>query len=235
MLAAVGLAHDLGNPPFGHQGEKAIAGWFREHSGVLTEGHSLTERMQRDFTAFEGNAQTLRIVSRLQLPHDGGSLNLTLGTLGALMKYTVGSDKTGNTASTRKFGYFVSEDVVVEDIREATGLREGVRHPLAFVMEACDDIAYSVLDVEDAVKKGLVSVADVLWSLKESATSELPKVRPNALLRVHDLAESDYNRYRRQPLSPVELNDISIRNSEFMRSNVWFTRLWMNLKRTSIL
>jgi dGTPase len=104
MLAAIGLAHDLGNPPFGHQGEKAIAGWFHDHPHILSEGNCLTPRMQRDFTAFEGNAQTLRIVSRLQLPHDTGSLNLTLGTLGALMKYTVGSEKTGNeSASTKKF------------------------------------------------------------------------------------------------------------------------------------
>jgi dGTPase len=211
MLAAVGLAHDLGNPPFGHQGEKAIGGWFRVHRQVLTEGHSLTERMQQDLLKFEGNAQTLRIVSRLQLPTDGRGLNLTLGTLGALMKYTVSSDKTSNeSASTKKFGHFVSEDAVVSEIREATGLREGVRHPLAFVMEACDDIAYSVLDVEDAVKKGLVSVADVLWSLKEGSKSELAKMQRDTLIDVHNRAESDYNLYRRQRLSPVELNDISM-------------------------
>jgi dGTPase len=154
MLAAVGLAHDLGNPPFGHQGEKAIAGWFRENRSVLTEGHSLTHRMEKDFLTFDGNPQTLRIVSRSQLPNNGHSLNLTLGTLGALMKYTVGSTKVSDySASTKKFGYFVSEDRIVDDIRDATGLIEGVRHPLAFVMEACDDIAYSILDVEDAVKR----------------------------------------------------------------------------------
>jgi dGTPase len=122
MLAAVGLAHDLGNPPFGHQGEKAIAGWFREHRHVLTEGHSLTERVQQDFLRFEGNAQTLRIVTRLQLPHDGRSLNLTLGTLGALMKYTVSSDKTSSdSSSAKKFGYFVSEDESLEMLGRLLG------------------------------------------------------------------------------------------------------------------
>jgi len=211
MLAAIGLAHDLGNPPFGHQGEKAIAGWFREHRSVLTEGHSLTDQMEQDFLTFDGNAQTLRIVSRLQLPNDGRSLNLTLGTLGALMKYTVGSTKISDDwASTKKFGYFVSEDAVVRDIREATGLSEGVRHPLAFVMEACDDIAYSILDVEDAVKKGIVSAADVLWSLKAASRAELPRPQREILINIHNKAEKDYNDYRKQQLSPVELNDISM-------------------------
>jgi dGTPase len=211
MLAAVGLAHDLGNPPFGHQGERAIARWFYENRGVLTEGDSLTRRMQQDFLAFEGNAQTLRIVSHLQLPNDGYSLNLTLGTLGALMKYTVRSDNIDKrSASTKKFGYFRSEDSVVDDIRTITGLSEGIRHPLAFIMEACDDLAYSVLDVEDAVKKALVSVADILWWLKEPSEPELPTLQQNTLMDVQSKAENDYYFFRKQKLSPPELNDIAM-------------------------
>ena len=200
MLAAVGLAHDLGNPPFGHQGERAIARWFHENREVLTEGDSLTKRMQQDFLAFEGNAQTLRIVSRLQLPNDGYSLNLTLGTLGALMKYTVGSDKVDKmSVSTKKFGYFASEDPSSMTLKCHWAARRR-KTSLAFIMEACDDLAYSVLDVEDVVKKGLVSVADVLWWLKEPSERELSATQLEALMEVQSKSENDYNRFRRQKL-----------------------------------
>jgi dGTPase len=87
---------------------------------------------------------------------DARGLNLTFGTLAALMKYTVDAshvlDKNGPVAK-RKIGFFASEKALVQKIHEETGLKEGLRHPVAYVMEACDDIAYSVVDAEDAIKK----------------------------------------------------------------------------------
>jgi len=180
ILATIGLAHDLGNPPFGHQGEAAISRWFKKNHSLFTEiGHDygsadnnagfaeVPEEQRTDFTNFEGNAQALRLVSRLQNTSGPSGLNLTAATLAALMKYPVASHQaSSSSAVTKKHGYFASERDVVEWIHKETGLSSGQRHPLTWIMEASDDIAYSVLDIEDAIKKGLVSAEDLLASLR---------------------------------------------------------------------
>ncbi len=147
LLAAIGLAHDLGNAPFGHQGEESIRSWFRSNEKkVFPEGaDELSAAMKNDFLQFDGNPQTFRLLSRLQILNDNFGLNLTYGTLAALTKYTVPSDKANKkseNASARKFGFFQSEADIVEEVRRETGLSEGLRHPLTFIMEACDDMAY---------------------------------------------------------------------------------------------
>jgi dGTPase len=181
ILATVGLAHDLGNPPFGHQGEEAIARWFVKNKHLFTETgrpyrdieekkaefEPVPEAQRTDFTKFEGNAQALRLVTRLQNTSGPSGLNLTAATLAALMKYPVASHETNDKhAVSKKYGYFASELEVVAWIRAQTGLKAGQRHPLTWIMEASDDIAYSVLDIEDAVKKGLVSAEDLLAYLR---------------------------------------------------------------------
>ena len=178
ILATVGLAHDLGNPPFGHQGEAAISRWFENHQNLFDEiGKNSKEaadefcavpiEFRTDFTKFEGNAQALRLVSRLQNTSGLAGLNLTAATLAALMKYPVASNKTEpSRASTKKYGYFASESDVAEWVQAETGLSAGQRHPLTWIMEASDDIAYSVLDIEDTIKKGLVSAEDLLAYLR---------------------------------------------------------------------
>lgn len=138
MLAAVALAHDLGNPPFGHQGEVAITQWFSEK----LKPYSDSDRARyKDFTNFDGNAQTFRLVTKLQVLTDDFGLNLTCGTLAALLKYPSLHD-TADFGGYKKFGVFESEREAVMQVWEQTGLTEGQRHPLAYIMEACDDIAY---------------------------------------------------------------------------------------------
>ena len=179
ILAVAGLGHDLGNPPFGHQGEAAIRDWFSaaatgpEQIFGSVEAPLVSTELQKDFTNFEGNAHTLRLVARLQVHPLGCGLDLTACSLAALMKYTVPSHRSGqsDSASRKKPGYFASEADVVKWVRAKTGLSEGQRHPLTWLMEACDDIAYSVLDVEDAIKKRIVSADDVFGYL--SAHSEV--------------------------------------------------------------
>jgi dGTPase len=175
IAAAAGLAHDLGNPPFGHQGEAAIQRWFKNRPGIFEVGKdviSLSEQQQQDFLFWEGNAQALRLLTRLQVAKGSFGLDLTYATLAALMKYTVpstgrGEDKGCHPAQ-KKFGYFLSDQATAENILAAVGLGPGRRHVLAYLMEACDDIAYSVIDIEDAVKKGLVSINDVLVAIENA-------------------------------------------------------------------
>jgi len=180
ILSAIGLAHDLGNPPFGHQGEEAISAWFdrRKHwifthhgpdDGAQPLEEPVAAEHRDDFLRFDGNPQTLRLVSKLQTSISKVGLNLTAATLAASLKYPIGAPlRDPDHPIRKKFGYFQSEAPLVEWIREATGLEEGQRHPLTWIMEACDDIAYSVLDVDDIMKKGIVSPIDVVSILASS-------------------------------------------------------------------
>jgi dGTPase len=164
-----GLIHDLGNPPFGHAGEDAIRSWFERHPETLDA--SLTpDQLLRDFLQFEGNAQSLRLVATLQVLADYKGLNLTFGTLSALMKYVSPSDQASKKAKNRawkKPGYFASENAVVAEIRSETGTG-AARHPICFLVEAADDIVYLAADVEDGVKKGVMSWPELETWLKDA-------------------------------------------------------------------
>jgi dGTPase len=194
LLAAVGLAHDLGNPPFGHQGEVAIQQWFIESS--------IAEQCGVDFLEFDGNAQTFRLLTRLQVLNDQYGLNLTLGTLAALIKYpsVYGSINKGGF---KKFGVFKSEAPIIKDVWANTGLSEGIRHPLAYIMEACDDIAYSIIDAEDTVKKGYASFYDLMDFLETDNPDE-------SIKEVVHVARKKNEEFKEYPLSSRELNDISM-------------------------
>lgn len=193
LLAAVGLAHDLENPPFGHQGEVAIQQWFAE---------VIKKEAEVDFLEFDGNAQTFRLLTRLQVLNDQFGLNLTLGTLAALLKYpsVYGSSSKGGF---KKFGIFRSEAHIVEEVWVQTGLVAGARHPLAYVMEACDDIAYSIIDAEDTIKKGYASFYDLVDHLESSDRND------SVIKRVLKTARERNAEFRKENLSSRELNDIS--------------------------
>jgi dGTPase len=201
MLAAIGLVHDLGNPPFGHQGEYAIQSWFKSNFEVILRGMSFEDA--RDFFEFDGNAQTVRLVTKLQILNDKFGLNLTYGTLAALIKYPVPVGGV-NKAQWKKQGYFKSEQSIVEEVWEETGLRQGVRHPLTYVMEACDDIAYSVLDAEDTVKKSLASYYDLLRYLKRECGDD------EVAALVISRSEASSSSFEKEGLSPQELNECSM-------------------------
>ncbi|WP_256213349.1 deoxyguanosinetriphosphate triphosphohydrolase family protein [Sphingobium sp. YR768] len=180
IVSAIGLSHDLGNPPFGHQGEVAIGSWFesrrswifsheREGEGANELEHQVPANLITEFVDFDGNPQTLRVMARLQTSHHQVGLDLTAATLAASLKYPVHADaRNKDRDHIKKAGYFESERNVVEWVRAQTGLQEGQRHPLTWIMEACDDIAYSVLDVDDILKKGIISPDDVLTVLKHT-------------------------------------------------------------------
>ncbi|PQO42565.1 dGTP triphosphohydrolase [Blastopirellula marina] len=192
ILATCGLIHDLGNPPFGHSGEDAIQYWFETRFPGDKLGKQLENSPQliNDFRKFEGNAQSLRLVGKLQVLADAHGLNLTYGTLSASCKYTAPSDKANSEAedySKRKPGYFASEGSLVDKIREKTGSGDA-RNPLTFLVEAADDIVYSVADVEDGIKKGILKWAELEKLLKEyvdGSCQELGQVfgRKESILR----------------------------------------------------
>ena len=163
IAATCGLIHDLGNPPFGHSGEDAIRDWFKSYFKLEDLNSLLEENEQaiKDFLHFEGNAQSLRLVSKLQVLADYHGLNLTYGTLSASCKYLAPSHQIDeNKHSFSKVGYFASEGAIVAEMRKRTGTQDS-RHPLCFIVEAADDIVYSAADVEDAVKKKVLTWDDV--------------------------------------------------------------------------
>ncbi|WP_454688298.1 deoxyguanosinetriphosphate triphosphohydrolase [Achromobacter aloeverae] len=174
IVASACLAHDIGNPPFGHAGESAIQEWFsRAPEGrefLSCSGMSAAERA--DLEAFEGNAQGFRILTRLQYPQQRGGMHLTAAMLATFAKYpgaSTAADPAGEAVSRHKFGYMQSEADLFEEVAAMTGLprRPGPvaawhRHPLAFLVEAADDICYHVMDIEDGYKAGVVSHEQLL-------------------------------------------------------------------------
>lgn len=174
ILECAGLLHDIGNPPFGHFGETVIRDWFRNNMDRLTfKGRPLTEylnpQMLNDFYNFEGNTQALRLVTKLHYLIDEHGMNLTMGLLGTIIKYPGSSleiNKGSGDIHTKKMGYYFAETEVFEEIQKTLGTN-GRRHPLAFVLEAADDIAYKTADMEDAFKKGCITYEQFLYELRK--------------------------------------------------------------------
>jgi dGTPase len=202
LLAAIGLAHDLGNPPFGHQGERAMGEWFEKV--IPVDDCCPMDSIYNDFRKFDGNSQTFRLVTKLQILNDEYGLNLTYATLASMLKYPRAS--SASAKKWKKHGFFYSEESVIKDVWEKTGLQEGLRHPFTYIMEACDDIAYSVLDAEDTVKKGLASFHDLMDFLSCVANSNNDSI----IKKVVANSKSDNDEYSQAELSPRELNDMSM-------------------------
>lgn len=171
VIASACLAHDIGNPPFGHSGEDAIRTFFNDLSGDdRNKVHGeLSDNQLRDFTFFEGNANALRILTHNFAEPEHGGYRLTYTTLASLVKYPCSSlegfnKKTGLIA-TKKSGYFDSELATYHTIAAALGIPrkagfESVyaRHPFVYLTEAADDICYRVIDLEDAHRLKIVSL-----------------------------------------------------------------------------
>ncbi len=164
ILQCAGLIHDIGNPPFGHYGEEAIRKWFQVHlQEIEYNGQKIHDvllpQMREDLYHFEGNAQALRLVTKLHFLVDENGMNLTYGLLNTIIKYPVSSlgiDKSTGNIKDKKMGYYYAEREIFEDIQAETGTR-GRRHPLTYILEAADDIAYKTADIEDAFVKGFIS------------------------------------------------------------------------------
>ncbi len=176
VVAAAALMHDIGNPPFGHAGESAISEFFLSTPIGQTIIGQLNKKERSDLSNFEGNAQGFRIVNK---PHQRG-LRLTFATLGAFSKYPRESEiSTPDTSrkSQKKYGFFQSNKNSFKEVAKTTGLIKlgqtndaaWCRHPLAFLVEAADDICYSIIDMEDGTNLGLVPFSQTRELLSDIA------------------------------------------------------------------
>ena len=171
IVAAACLAHDIGNPPFGHSGEDAISEYFKNGNGNIFEEQINDKKKWNDLIKYEGNAQGFRIITTLQNPDVQGGLRLTYATLAAFTKYpkessTIDKKEISITKKAyKKFGFFQSEKEIFKSVAEKTGLDYKndkqdylwCRHPLTFLVEAADDICYRIMDLEDGFRLGLIS------------------------------------------------------------------------------
>jgi dGTPase len=168
LVQAACLAHDIGNPPFGHAGERAIRQFFELHPEYLA-GLSGPERA--DLTGFEGNAQGFRVITALERHWFDGGMRLTAATLGTFVKYPFTADSAfGQTK--RKHGVNQAELPMMRELASHLGLVElmpdvWARHPLVYAVEAADDICYALIDLEDAVELGHLDYEEVSSLMKE--------------------------------------------------------------------
>ncbi|MCQ2547234.1 MAG: dNTP triphosphohydrolase [Clostridia bacterium] len=172
ILSTAGLLHDLGNSPFGHFGEEAIGNWFRqrfEDDGFEYKGRPvreiLSEQMKKDLIGFNGNSQTLRILSRPYRDGVSSELDVTCSVINSLMKYPTTSltmDPSGNDGRMKKMGCFLSEEDFFNSVRSECGLKNNEMYPLAFLLEASDDIGYVISDLEDVINEKVVSELELV-------------------------------------------------------------------------
>ena len=217
ILECAGLLHDIGNPPFGHFGEDSIRNWFRnnlskiEFKGTSVEDY-LNEQMKNDLYHFEGNAQALRLLTKLHYLVDKNGMHLTYALLNTLIKYPVSScgiNKHSGNIKDKKMGYYFAEQELFEDITESTGA-VNCRYPLTFLLEAADDIAYRTADIEDAVKKGFLNYSQLLEELrsevyiKKCADEQEMQSYNNAV----DMLEMKYAKAKENGIPNPELNAV---------------------------
>jgi dGTPase len=164
IVAAASVTHDIGNPPFGHSGEKAIGEYFKRGNGLKFKDQ-LSDKEYQDLIDFEGNANGFKILTETREGVSGG-LRLSYATLGAFMKYPKESlpKKPTTHIVDKKYGFFQSEKEAFLDVVDTLGLKQKsttkdvsyYRHPLAYLVEAADDICYTIIDFEDGINLGLI-------------------------------------------------------------------------------
>lgn len=227
IVAAAALAHDIGNPPFGHSGEKAIGEYF-SHGNGKRFAKKLTEKEYRDLVKFEGNANGFKILTENK-PGIPGGLRLSYATLGAFTKYPKESlphRPTPNIAD-KKFGFFQAQCEFFEEVAEDLGLIKTsgkknagfARHPLAFLVEAADDICYTIIDFEDGINLGLIDEDRALEYLiklvKDNINTQKYNQLQNTSERLAYLRALAINTLIREAVSGFVQNEEAILEGDF--------------------
>jgi dGTPase len=174
IVAAACIAHDIGNPPFGHAGEDAVRLWFQTSPVAQRILDKLSPPQQQDFLRFEGNAQGFRLLTRLQNADNRGGLQLTCATLGTFSKYPCASylpTPAPDSVSFKKFGFYQDDKSLFSEAAGRLGLKTIVsdawcRHPLTYLVEAADDICYRIIDIEDGFRLKRLSFDETLSLLQ---------------------------------------------------------------------
>lgn len=170
IVSAACLAHDMGNPPFGHSGERAISGYFAEGNGKMLEARIQVEGGRwEDFLNFEGNANAMRLLTHQFIGRRKGGFALTYSTLASIVKYPYASLFSGKKG---KFGFFQSEEETYLRIAKELGIGRNpedenkfIRYPLVYLVEAADDICYQIMDIEDACKLHILTTEEAIQLL----------------------------------------------------------------------
>lgn len=201
------LLHDIGNPPFGHFAEVAINNWmstkgieiFDEVVKISKANEAFKQMLVKDICNFDGNAQAIRVVTKLQ------RLNLSYSQIAAILKYTRGAFEEKPSKGEelaylkKKPGFYFSEKEIVEKIKKELDIKNGCRFPLTYIMEAADDISYLNADMEDAVDKKVLKFEDIYRLIKE----ECEKMDETYLL---ELVENFYNKAKEKESEPYQFN-----------------------------
>ncbi|WP_449106145.1 dGTPase [Pseudomonas mohnii] len=174
------LLHDIGNPPFGHFGESAISNWFKKKAkvegSIFHSQRSENKNYYIDFENFDGNAQGLRIMTKLQ-GEDQFGLNLTCSTIAAYLKYTHPEHlrKKDTNDFHKKPGYFLTEEESLRDVWTKLEIPFNTRSPLTFIMEAADDIAYCLSDIEDGIEKEIITYKELIDAISTNLSGKTLK------------------------------------------------------------
>lgn len=202
IVAGACLAHDLGNPAFGHSGESAISHYFTDGPGQAFQ-KTVTEQQWNDLIKFEGNANALRILTHPLAGKGLGSFALTYSTIASIVKYPCASPAGHNKSNihTKKYGFFQSEEESFQKIAVELGLHNVQespliykRHPLVYLVEAADDICYNIIDLEDALRLKILSYDEVEKLLLPLCNDDR---MPGTLSRIDDMdAKAGYLRAR---------------------------------------
>jgi dGTPase len=225
IVSAASLAHDVGNPPFGHSGENAISDFFRTSSIAEILKPELSEDEWTDIINFEGNAQGFRLIN--QSIH---GLKLTYATLGAFTKYPRQSlikSKLKDRVSQKKFGFYQSEKKIFNELANRLGLVQQrdepvwSRHPLAFLVEAADDICYHIIDLEDGCTLGLLSLEESIELLKPIIGDKFDEKKLNEKQSQHEklgtLRAMSINELIKQTVKIFVENEAEILSGSFDR------------------
>ncbi|MDD3466201.1 MAG: dGTPase [Campylobacterales bacterium] len=200
------LLHDIGNPPFGHFAEETINKWMRTHAVSLLDGintssttaSALRETLKTDIINYDGNAQAIRLISKLQ------RLNLSYSQTLAVLKYTRGAYESKPTSDDpqsylrKKPGYYYSERDYVRTLQESLGVVAGHRFPITYIMEAADDISYLTADLEDSVEKAILNLDQVYELIRKACEEENERY-------LLDLIQDKYEKAKRDE-APYQFN-----------------------------
>ena len=222
IVAAASLAHDIGNPPFGHSGEKAIGHYFSHGKGSHYK-NQLTDKQYQDLCQFEGNANGFKILSQSN-PGTPGGLRLSYATLGAFIKYPKASlpyRPTSHVAH-KKFGYFQAQEPFFKELTTELNLIDKkmvYRHPLAYLVEAADDICYTIIDFEDGIHLGWIEEEYALEYLINLVKNDIDTLKysklQNRKQRLSYLRSLSINSLIRDAVSIFQENETQILEGSF--------------------